>query len=102
MNALTTDARLPLGGDLDLLKRRIGELQRDTAILVNALAAGRIAASVNAATAAPSTGSFAPGDFVRNSAPAELGAAGSKYVIEGWLCVAAPATFVQKRFLTGN
>lgn len=102
MRPLTTDARLPQGNDIAALKRRLIELQRENAMLVNALASGQISGSVNAASAAPSTGTYTPGDFVRNSAPAELGTAGSKYVIEGWMCVSAPATFVQKRFLTGN
>ena len=102
MNRLNTDARLPQDGNVSALLRRLAELQRENATLVNALAEGRIVGSVNAAPAAPTTGSYTPGDFVRNSAPAELGAAGSKYVVEGWLCTAAPATFVPKRFLTGN
>jgi hypothetical protein len=99
---LSTDARLPQADSMRALKQRIGELQRDTAFLVNALAEGAIRGCANATDAPPATGSYTPGDFVRNSAPVELGAAGSRYVVEGWLCTAAPTTFVQKRFLTGN
>ena len=102
MNRLNTDARLPQDGNTASLLRRLAELQRENATLVNALAEGRIVGSVNAAQAAPTTGAYTPGDFVRNSAPVELGATGSKYVVEGWLCTAAPTTFVPKRFLTGN
>lgn len=77
---------------------------REHATQVNALSEGRISAAYNAVTAAPTTGPNMQGDFVKNSAPAELGTAGSKYVIEGWTCVVSgtPGTWVQKRFLTGN
>lgn len=102
MNRLNTDARLPQDGNTASLLRRLAELQRENAALVNALAEGRMAGAVNAAAAAPTTGSYAVGDFVRNSAPSEQGAAGARYVVTGWLCTAAPATFVQQRCLTGN
>ena len=77
---------------------------RDHAMQVNQLTEGRLSAVTNATTAAPTTGSHAQGDFVRNSAPSELGAAASKYVIFGWICVTGgtPGTWVQDRFLTGN
>lgn len=82
-------------------------LQREFRLLatqINLLTEGRIEAIHNAATAAPTSGTHMQGDFVRNSAPSEMGAAGSKYVIEGWACVASgtPGTWVQKRFLTGG
>lgn len=103
MNRLNTDARLPQNGDIPSLIRRLAELQRENAALVNALAEGRMAGSVNAATAAPTSGVYAVGDFVRNSAPSEAGTAGSKYVLTGWLCVtASPLAFVPQRVLTGN
>lgn len=70
---------------------------------VNGLSEGRLSAVYNAQSSAPTTGEYAVGDFVRNSAPAELGSPGSAYVIEGWMCVDdSPLTFVEKRFLTGN
>jgi hypothetical protein len=58
----------------------------------------------NAAASVPTTGVFARGDFVRNSAPVEAGAVSSKYVLLGWMCTVsgAPGTFVQCRALTGN
>lgn len=77
---------------------------REHATQVNMLSEGKLAAEYGASTSFPTTGTQAVGDFVRNSAPAELGAASSKYVIFGWVCVTAgsPGTFVQCRFLTGN
>jgi len=77
---------------------------RDHAIQINALSEGRAFANYNAATAAPTDGAYAVGDFIKNSAPSELGVASSKYVILGWICVTAgtPGTFLQCRVLTGN
>lgn len=76
---------------------------KDHAQQVNALSEGRMVASYNAVPSVPTTGAYAVGDFVRNSAPAELGSPGSKYVIDGWTCLDdSPLTFVQKRYPTGN
>lgn len=77
---------------------------REHAAQVNNLTEGRVSAVTNATAAAPTAGANAQGDFVRNSAPTELGAASSKYVIFGWVCVASgtPGTWVQCRYLTGN
>lgn len=77
---------------------------REHATQVNLISEGRIFGFYTATTAAPTTGSWMQGDFLMNSAPTELGAASSKYVIEGWTCVASgtPGTWVQRRFLTGN
>lgn len=99
---LPTAARLPLS--LPELVRRLTGLWFDAAQQVNALSEGRITAATNADTAAPTTGVWHAGDVVRNSAPAEAGTAGSKYVITGWLCVASgePGTWVEQRCLTGN
>lgn len=68
----------------------------------NNLASGRVSATLSG-TASPTTGDYNQGDFVRNSAPTELGTAGSKHVITGWLCVASgtPGTWVECRSLTG-
>lgn len=84
--------------------RQLDRLYRDTAQQLNQLAEGYIQAATNAATAAPTTGTYSVGDMVRNSAPSELGAPGSKYVVLGWVCVTAgtPGTFLQCRALTGN
>ena len=77
---------------------------RQIAYQVNALSEGKAAAKYQATTAAPTTGTWAQGDFVANSAPVELGVALSKYVLVGWICVAAgtPGTWLQQRILTGN
>lgn len=76
---------------------------REHAQQVNLMSEGRISAAYNAQSAAPTTGQYAVGDFVRNSAPAELGTTPNKYIVYGWLCVDDdPLTFVQCRFLTGN
>lgn len=55
-------------------------------------------------TAAPNFDAWGVGHFVENTAPSELGSAGSKYVIRGWVCTVAgtPGTWLQVRSLTGN
>lgn len=78
------------------------ELQ-EHAVLLNMLTNGQLAGTNNATTAMPAGGTYAVGDFVRNSAPAEAGGAGSMYVILGWVCTSAsPLVFKQCRVLTGN
>lgn len=72
---------------------------------VNGIASGSLAHSAdNASTAAPTAGTYTVGDFVRNSSPSELGTAGSKYVLMGWICTTAgtPGTWKESRTLTGN
>jgi hypothetical protein len=71
---------------------------------VNLLTEGKISAAHAAATAAPTAGEWVQGDVVRNSAPAEAGSGGSKYVITGWVCTVSgsPGTWVETRSLTGN
>lgn len=79
-------------------------LLRDVGGKVNALAEGRISAREGAAAAAPTGGDWVKGDFVTNSDPSELGSAGSKYVVLGWVCVTsgAPGTWKECRALTGG
>lgn len=64
---------------------------REHATQVNLLAAGRISAVDNARTAAPTTGDWKKGDFVRNSNPVvvNLNGHGIHYVDIGWICVAS-------------
>lgn len=71
---------------------------------LNGLGDGRGSAVHSASTAAPTAGTWSQGDYVKNSAPTELGSAGSKYVVRGWINVASgtPGTWVQDRALTGN
>lgn len=73
---------------------------REHAVLLNMLTDGRLSGTNNASTAAPTTGTHAIGDFVRNSAPVEAGSAASKYVVLGWVKTATG--FLQCRTLTGN
>lgn len=77
---------------------------REVAQQVNAVSEGRLSGSYTAATAAPTTGTWAKGDFVKNSNPTELGTAGNKYVVMGFICVAGgtPGTWLNSRTLTGN
>jgi hypothetical protein len=77
---------------------------REHALQVNQLTEGRISAVTNATTAPPTSGPNLQGDFLRNSAPTELGTTPNKYVIHGWQCIASgtPGTWVPCRFLTGN
>ncbi len=99
---LNTDPRLPQNEDQKALKQRLYEINRDVATQVNAMSEGLLQGASNAAAAMPTTGSFVQGDFVRNALPVELGVATQKYFVFGWMCTAAPLTFVQMRFLTGN
>lgn len=99
---INTDPRLPQNEDPKALKQRLYEIHREVATQINASAEGLIQGASNAAASIPTVGTYARGDFVRNSAPSELGTTGSKYVVWAWLCIAAPLTFVDMRFLTGN
>jgi hypothetical protein len=64
---------------------------------------GRLA-GYNSAAAAPTGNTWAKGDIVRNSAPAEAGVALAKYVVTGWICTVSgtPGTWLEMRVLTGN
>jgi hypothetical protein len=77
---------------------------RNIAMKVNQIGDGRMAGSDLVASSIPTTGTYAQGDFIRNSAPVEAGTAGSKYVVVGWLVTVGgtPGTLVQCRYLTGN
>ena len=99
---LQTEPHLPQ--DVAALVRQLTDLHRATAQQVNGLSEGTVYAVHNAATAAPTTGKWQQGDTIRNLTPTELGAVGVKYVILGWVNVAAgePGTWVPTRSLTGN
>ena len=105
---LRIDNLLPAYAGSDAYLRRLvlalTERLREAGNKVNALAEGRISAREGTATAAPTGGDWAQGDFVTNSAPSELGSAGSKYVVLGWVCVASgsPGTWKECRTLTGG
>ncbi len=108
LSKINTDARLPIyvGSDqyLKNLNARLTDVFREIANLLNESAAWSITGSVNAYTAAPTTGTWYVGDMVRNSAPAEAGSASSKYVTIGWICTVSgtPGTWLPMRTLTGN
>jgi hypothetical protein len=97
---MKTNTTPRIGNDDPILQREL----REHATQINLLSEGRIAGFYGALTAAPTAGTYLQGDAVMNSAPSELGTAGSKYVIEGWTCVVSgtPGTWVPRRFLTGN
>lgn len=97
-----TEARLP--SDVHGLVRQLTSLYAALAQQLNGVSEGSITAATNANTAAPTTGVWHQGDFLRNSTPAEAGSAGSKYVTLGWMCVASgePGTWVEARCLTGS
>lgn len=99
---ITLDFNLP-EASAPHYRTRLYDLLRQIAVQVNNLSDGLIVASYSG-TAAPTAGSHMVGDVIKNSAPAELGTAGSKYVILGWVCVISgtPGTWVQTRSLTGN
>jgi len=98
------DIRPRFPADPKLMERKLTDLFVETNTQVNRLTEGTASAVHNAGTAAPTAGTFAVGDFIRNSAPVELGAAASKYVILGWVNTVAgsPGTFLQARALIGN
>lgn len=77
---------------------------REVANQINGLSEGKAVALYQSASSAPTTGTYAQGDFVTNNTPTELGTGGSKYVIRGWICTAGgtPGTWLECRFLTGN
>lgn len=94
----------PLPYTLGELVKKVQDLITKTNQQVNDLSEGRMTATHNALTAAPTTGTWNLGDYMKNSNPSEAGAAASKYVIHGWICTVAgtPGTWLQDRRLTGN
>ena len=94
---LNTTSRANVDPDTSLWNKQVAQQ-------VNALSEGRLSATYNAYTAAPTTGTWAKGDYIKNSNPAEAGMALSKYVVLGFVCTVAgtPGTWLQCRALTGN
>jgi hypothetical protein len=105
---LPDDPRLPEGrNDWERrLVRNLTEYLRTNSQQVNDIAIGRLEANFNADSAAPTSGLFAVGDFVKKKPIVEEGSAGSKYIVYGWLCTqegsATASSFTTVRFLTGN
>lgn len=102
MSRINEEPRLP--PELPRLIQKLTDILREMSRQVNGLSEGRQSSNYAAQSSVPTTGTWLRGDFVLNSAPAEAGAAGSKYIIHGWRCTASgtPGTWVQCRFLTGN
>lgn len=102
MSKLRENPTLP-NHDSPNFRFQLTELLRISAIQTNSIAEGRIQANYNATTAAPTTGDYQQGDFIKNSTPTEEGTASAKYVLLGWICVAAgtPGTWKECRVLTG-
>jgi hypothetical protein len=104
---LEENPQLPLQPDSHYagnLNFTLSRLFRNIAQKVNAIGDGRLNGSDLVAATVPTTGTYAQGDFIRNSAPVEAGAASSKYVVLGWICTVGgtPGTLLQCRVLTGN
>lgn len=86
------------------LRRFLYETLQAFARKINGLSSGTFAAVDGYATSAPTTGTWARGDYLRNSEPSEAGSASSKYVVLGFVCVTAgtPGAWLECRVLTGN
>lgn len=70
--------------DADGMRKRVTDLFKRTNEKVNALIEGRASALYAARSSVPTTGTWAIGDYVHNSAPAELGTTPNKYIVYGW------------------
>ena len=97
---------LPIPPDDSYAKRlnlALTELFRNLYASLGLLQAGSINGNTNQRTSAPTTGTWLQGDTVKNTNPSELGGAGNKYVIIGWICTASgtPGTWKEMRTLTG-
>jgi hypothetical protein len=83
------------------------EMVRVVEDVLNRLSDGRLYQRKTATSAPSASGdndAYSVGDQVINSNPTELGAALSKYIIVGWICIAdgTPGTWREMRVLTGN
>lgn len=98
------DPRLPSADQLPPLRTRLFEVFKSIAVQLNSISEGRMSAFHNAYTAAPTTGTWAAGDYIKKSNPTEAGIATAKYIIIGWTCTVGgtPGTWLENRTLTGN
>jgi hypothetical protein len=98
------DPNLPIYSGPDtyqkILQSRLFDHLKKIATQLNNFTEGKVSSVTNGYTSAPTTGTYNIGDFVRNSAPSELGSASSKYVIFGWIYLSGG--WEECRFLTGN
>jgi hypothetical protein len=95
---------LNLPADFGSFRTRLSDVLVQIAKQLNGVTEGTLSADHSARTAAPTTGTWAQGDKVQNSAPTEAGGVGAKYVIVGWVCTVSgtPGTWLERRTLTGN
>lgn len=100
MSKLAIKDRVPRKYDPQVFSDVVRQLEEQ----INLLSEGRARAYHGALTAAPTLGSWARGDEIKNSEPSVLGPAGSRYVITGWICTTSgsPGTWVEMRTLTGT
>lgn len=89
MSKLNSTLQLPSEFNRQALARIFSAIDQQA----NGLAEGRIAATYNAGTAAPTTGSYQRGDRIWNSEPSAGG-----YI--GWVCVTAGTPGTWKGFGT--
>ena len=91
-----------------VLARTLTEYLERVSRKLDGMSYGRVAEHDTATPAPPVAGTWARGDFVRNSAPSQLGSAGSRYVVIGWTRTTNGSTNVlntdwfEARVLTGN
>lgn len=92
------------GSDIPSLVKALTQIFPRFAMQLNNVSEGRIAGSHNATEAPPVAGLYQAGDYLRNSKPVVLGAAGGQYVLKGWVCVQSgePGTWVEDRGVTGT
>lgn len=97
-------ANYRFGSDLASLVRALAMLLPDFAKQINAVSEGRLSGSHNALESPPANGLHQAGDYIRNSAPHVLGAAGARYVVKGWICIKGgePGEWVEDRGVTGT
>jgi hypothetical protein len=106
------DPILPVNPDTEYAKqlhKKLLDFFRALNTKVNGLATGAITHSAdNGSPTIPTSGTWKKGDFVVNTAPAELGIATAKYVVMGWVRMTdgsanvANVDWCQSRTLTGN
>lgn len=78
------DQRLPQ--DIKTLVPRLSDVLTLIARQLNAFTEGSVSSVHNALTAAPTTGTWKAGDFIRNSNPSDTGDGSA---IFGWVCIAS-------------
>lgn len=78
------DERPVIPIDPEQMRRKVSDLIRRLNQTVNALQEGSLSVNYTASPTIPTTVG-APGDFVRNTAPTELGVAPNTYVVYGWI-----------------